>query len=137
MKMKLAVLALLLCGIAAEAQSVSVRAITNDGSIQATNTVNLPATMVSGLLALWADDTRSKTNAGQAALTFNAFVTQELGDKSADWNRRGGLDAARVFALTQGQTNIVIPNKVGDLWSGLTQTQRTNFINFITTVGPF
>jgi len=138
MKTKLAVLsAVLLWAVGVQAQSVSVRAITNDGSIQATNTVNLPATMVSGLLSLWADDSRSKTNAGLTALTFNAFVTQELGDKSADWNRRGGLDAAKAFALTQGQTNLAIPNKVGDLWSGLTQTQRTNFINFITTVGPF
>jgi hypothetical protein len=138
MNMKTILAVLLLTAAQTTAQSVSVRAITNDGSIQATNAVNLPSTMVQGLLSLWADDSRSKTNAGAAALTFNQFVTQELGDKSADWNRRGGLDAAKTFAITQGQTNLSIPNIVGDRWSGFTQAQRTNVISFLSSIGnPF
>jgi len=128
---------LLFSALAAHAQSVSVRVTTNDGSLQATNTINVPAIYVSGLLAQWNDNSRTRTNSGLLALTFNAYVSQELGDKSAEWNRRGGLDAATAFALTQGQTNLAIPNKVGDLWGGFTQTQRTNVILFISTVGPF
>jgi len=137
MKRTLILSALLLWGIVGQAQSVSVRVTTNDGSVGATNTINVPAIYVQGLLAQWGDNSRTRTNAGLLALTFNAYVSQELGDKSAEWNRRGGLDAATAFALTQGQTNLAIPNKVGDLWGGFTQTQRTNVILFISTVGPF
>jgi len=128
---------LLFSALAAHAQSVSVRVTTNDGSVGATNTINVPAIYVQGLLAQWNDNSRTRTNAGLSALTFNAYVSQELGDKSAEWNRRGGLDAAAAFALTQGQTNLAIPPKIGDLWGGLTQAQRTNAILFIVTVGPF
>jgi hypothetical protein len=134
--MKKLLILLATCGTLA-AQSVSVRVVTNDGSLQATNTINVPAIYVQGMLALWADNSRTRTNAGLAALTFNQFASQELGDKSAEWNRRGGLDAAAAFALTQGQTNLAIPNRVGDLWGGFTQAQRTNVIQFISTVGPF
>jgi len=128
---------LLFSALAAHAQSVSVRVTTNDGSVGATNTINVPAIYVQGLLAQWGDNSRTRTNAGLSALTFNAYVSQELGDKSAEWNRRGGLDAAAAFALTQGQTNLAIPHKIGDLWGGLTQAQRTNAILFIVTAGPF
>jgi len=134
--MKKLLMLLATCGTLA-AQSVSVRVVTNDGSLQATNTINVPAIYVQGLLAQWGDNSRVRTNAGLAALTFNAYVTQELGDKSNEWNRRGGLDAAAAFALTQGQTNLAIPPKIGDLWGGFTQAQRTNAILFIVTVGPF
>jgi len=137
MKRILLLPALLLAAATVQAQSVSVRVTTNDGSLQATNTINVPAIYVSGLLAQWNDNSRTRTNSGLLALTFNAYVSQELGDKSAEWNRRGGLDAAAAFALTQGQTNLAIPHKIGDLWGGLTQAQRTNAILFIVTAGPF
>lgn len=122
-----------LAAVSASAQSVVIRVVANDGSLQTTNSVNIPAIHVQGLIARWGEDSHSKTNSASAALTFSQFVTQELTDKGAEWKERGGIEAIKTFMVNQGAASLTnnIPPRLAQIWGNLTQQQRTNAVNYL------
>lgn len=130
MKTLIALALLIAATIAAQAQSVKIILISNDGSIQATNQVTLSADKVSGLISKWNLDSKSKTNAGSAALTFNAFIFQEITDKGAEWTLQAGRDALKAAGVTNS-----IPDKAALLWAALNATQQTNVVNYLNQLG--
>lgn len=128
MTMKILVLTsfLALFALSAQAQSVTIRIVSNDGSNSATNTVNLSSDKVAGLLSAWAKDSAAK---GAAAISFNAFILQELSDKGAEWSLQAGRDAIK----SAGVTN-TIPDIAARRWFSLSSAQQTNAVNYLNAV---
>ena len=123
-------LPLILAGaINASAQSVTITIVANDGSTTTTNVMQVPAVRVQGLLTMWGEDSKSKTNAGSAALTFGQFIVQEVRDKGTDYANKGAV----ADMLSWGITNP--PAKLVSVWPGLTAAQKTNAVNYIRQVG--
>jgi hypothetical protein len=115
--------------ISASAQSVTISIVANDGNGAATNVMQVPAVRVQGLLAMWAEDSKSKTNAGSSALTFGQFIVQEIRDKGTDYANKGAIGDM----LNWGITNP--PAKLVSVWPSLTAAQKTNAVQYINQVG--
>lgn len=136
MKKLLLSISLIALALNVSAQSVAIRIIANDGSVNSTNNITLPAHVVSGLIAAWQDDSRAKTNASPptAALKLSAFVAQEIGDKSrAEWEVRGNKEAAIAFFAANGGASLTndIPPRLITAWPNLTGTQRLNAVQHL------
>lgn len=131
-------LAIGFAAIAAQAQTVTIRVIANDGSLQTTNTISMTSsnalsTTLAGVIAAWGKDSASKSNAGNAALNLSTFVVQEVTDKSSEWFK-AGIESLRPVVIAQmktiGLTNNVTPSD--DLvvrWNGFTAAKQTNIVN--------
>lgn len=118
-----------LTAINVSAQSVTISIVANDGTSTTTNTIQVPAVRVQGLMTMWAEDTKSKTAAGVDALTFGQFIVQEVRDRGTDYANKG----AAADMLNWGITNA--PAKLVSLWPGMTAEQKTNAVNYLKQIG--
>lgn len=126
------ILALLLASATiAQAQSVTISIVANDGNATTTNTIQVAAVRVQGLLTLWGEDCKNKTNASPpaAALTFGQFIVQEIRDRGQDYQNKGVVSDM----LTWGITNA--PAKLIANWPNLTAVQKTNAVNYLKQIG--
>lgn len=119
------------CALGAFAQSVTITVVASDGQATTTNTVQVAAVRVQGLLAMWGDDCKAKTNATPPAqaLTFGQFIIQEVRDRGQDYQNRGAV----ADMLTWGITNP--PAKLIANWPNLTAIQKTNAVNYLKQIG--
>jgi hypothetical protein len=129
--MKKLIVLFCLISITAFSQSVTITIAANDGSNSTTSTISVPAVRVQGLMALWAEDCKAKTNANPptAALNFSQFVVQEIRDRGTDYANKG----ATKDMLSWGLTNP--PAKLVTAWPGMTLEQKTNAVNYIKQIG--
>jgi hypothetical protein len=120
-----------LCAAGAFAQSVTISIVASDGGAATTNTIQVAAVRVQGLLAMWQDDCKAKTNATPPAqaLTFGQFIVQEIRDRGQDYQNKGVV----ADMLTWGITNA--PAKLIANWPNLTAAQKTNAVNYLKQIG--
>lgn len=91
--------------------------------------MTLSASLVSGLISKWNLNTTTRTNAGLSALTFNAFVFQELTDKSQEWLLQAGKDAIKAAGVTNN-----IPDKAAINWFSFSTNQQNAVVTFLNNV---
>lgn len=120
-----------LCAAGAFAQSVTISIVASDGGAATTNTIQVAAVRVQGLLAMWQDDCKAKTNATPPAqaLTFGQFIVQEIRDRGQDYQNKGVVADMLNWSITNA------PAKLIANWPNLSPAQKTNAVNYLKQIG--
>lgn len=116
----------------ASAQSVTITVTaSSDGVASTTTVIQVPQVRVDGLLLLWQQDSKAKTNAVPPvpALTFSQFVVQEIRDRGAEYAKTGATAEMKAWGITNPSAKLV------EVWPTLTLQQRTNAVTWHNLVG--